>query len=35
MVDNANKEEHLIDTGMSSEMREWYQEHYSEGKGAK
>lgn len=35
MVDNANKEEHLVDTGMSSEMREWYQEHYSEGKGAK
>ena len=29
MINKANNEVHEIDTGMSEEMRTWYQEHYS------
>ena len=28
MFEKAESEEHEIDSGMSDEMRYWYQEHY-------
>lgn len=30
MLDMANSEQHEVDTGMSPEIRDWYQQHYSE-----
>ena len=30
MLDIANLEQHEVDTGMSPEIRNWYQQHYSE-----
>ncbi len=29
MLDGSQSEKHEVDTGMSSEIREWYQEHYT------
>lgn len=33
MVNAAKTEEHEVDTGMSPEMREWYQQHYTQEEG--
>ena len=29
MFERSKEEKHEVDTGMSSEIREWYQEHYT------